>query len=648
MVINQQPADLAVQAGAAASFTAAATGSPAPTVQWQQSTDLGATFSNIAGATSTTLSFTSALPQNGYQYRAVFTNSTGSATSTAATLTVTPPPVNIIITTNPSSATVAVGSTATFSAAATGTPAPTVQWQQSANAGLSFSDIAGATSATLSFTAALAQNGYQYRAVFSNSSGSVSSTAATLTVPTPVNISITSNPSSVFVVVGGTATFTAAATGSPAPTVQWQQSTDLGTTFSNIAAATSTTLSFSAALAQSGYQYRAVFSNISGSLSTTAATLSVSSSPITVVPLGVGGEFACAIKADYSVACWGWNSYGQLGSGVSPGNMLSSPTTVTGLSAISQIAAGNWFACALRSAGSVVCWGYGAGGEMGNGTITPQNFVPAADVSGLSDAIQIVAGGEHACALKSDRTVVCWGQGGYGELGNNTTSGSNVPVAVSGLSGVASIGAGANHTCAAKLDGTAWCWGLNTYGALGDGTTTQRLVPVQVSGLSSVTSLAGGGGHTCAIRSDTSVWCWGMNSSGQVGNGPPTDPLVINGSLPNILTTPVAASGLSGALALTAGGSSSCAQLSGGTAACWGHNNMGQLGDGTIVNRLSPVAVSGLATAGWISTAYYFSTCALKTDGSIVCWGDNSSGQLGDGTTTNRLLPTAVNVTGFY
>src|SRR6266478_474907 len=215
--ITTQPGNQTVTAGQTATFTAAATGSPTPTVQWQVSTSGGA-FSNVSGAISTTLSFTTASSQNGYQYQAVFTNSAGSATTTAATLTVNSPTLPMIMT-QPANQIVSAGQTATFMAAATGSPTPTVQWQVSANNGASFSILPGATSATLSFTTALSQNGYQYQALFTNSAGMATTTAATLTVNS-VAPTITTQPANQTVTTGQTATFTAAATGSPTPTVQ--------------------------------------------------------------------------------------------------------------------------------------------------------------------------------------------------------------------------------------------------------------------------------------------------------------------------------------------------------------------------------------------------------------------------------------------
>jgi Bacterial Ig-like domain (group 3)/Autotransporter beta-domain/Immunoglobulin I-set domain len=272
-VVTTNPVSQSVAAGSNVSFVAAASGIPSPTVQWQQSTDGGATFNNIGGATSTTLTFATSVGQNGNQYRAVFTNISGSATTTAATLTVTAGPV---VTTNPVDVTINAGGTAVFTAAATGAPSPTVQWQFSTDGGATFSNVAGATSTTLAVPAVTAgQNGTKFRAVFTNASGTATTTAATMTVnfaPT-----VTTNPVSQSVAAGSNVSFIAAASGNPSPTVQWQQSTDGGATFSNIGGATSTTLTFATGVGQNGNQYRAVFTNISGSATTIAATLTVSS-----------------------------------------------------------------------------------------------------------------------------------------------------------------------------------------------------------------------------------------------------------------------------------------------------------------------------------------------------------------------------------
>ena len=184
VAVTENPSDVSVAAGASATFTAAATGTPAPTVQWQQSTDGGTTFSDVAGATAASLTFATAESQNGNEFRAVFTNSTGSATTSAAKLTLTS---NVVVTSNPSNVSVAAGASATFTAAATGTPAPTVQWQQSSDGGTTFTDVAGATAASLTFVVSAGQGGDQFRAVFSNDSGTATTSAATLTITAAVS-----------------------------------------------------------------------------------------------------------------------------------------------------------------------------------------------------------------------------------------------------------------------------------------------------------------------------------------------------------------------------------------------------------------------------------------------------------------------------
>ncbi|MEI7458995.1 MAG: hypothetical protein WCK15_06275, partial [Pirellula sp.] len=248
------------------------TGNPTPTVQWQVSTNGGTSWSNISGATNTTYSFTAGSGDKGKQYRAVFKNSFGSATSSAATLTVNNAPT---VTQNPTNSTVRSGSTAVFTAAAMGNPTPTVRWQigTKINSGTSWSNISGATNTTYSFTAASGDNGKQYRAVFINSAGFVTSSAATLTVHYAP--SVTQNPSSSTVKLGATASFTAAATGNPTPTIQWQISTNGGTIWSNISGATSTTYRFTAASGDNRKQFRAVFKNSFGTLTSSAAVLTV-------------------------------------------------------------------------------------------------------------------------------------------------------------------------------------------------------------------------------------------------------------------------------------------------------------------------------------------------------------------------------------
>jgi alpha-tubulin suppressor-like RCC1 family protein len=245
-------------------------------------------------------------------------------------------------------------------------------------------------------------------------------------------------------------------------------------------------------------------------------------------------------------------------------------------------------------------------------------------------------GQEMGCAVLSSGGLKCWGRNSYGQVGDGTTTDRSTPVSVSGLSsGVTGISVGiANYsTCALLSTGAARCWGYNNYGQLGDGTKTNRSTSVAVSGLSSgVSAISTGDRFTCAVLSSGAAKCWGGNGSGQLGDG-----TITNSS------TPVDVSGLSsGVTAISTGWSSSCALLSTGAVKCWGGNGSGQLGDGTITSSSTPVNVSTLSSGVRAISAGYGNTCALLGGGVVKCWGSNYAGQLGDGTTTQRLTPTTV------
>jgi hypothetical protein len=274
--IIRQPYSHSVLAGGQVSLTAAAVSNPVASVQWQVSTDLGKTFSDVAGATSDTFSFTASTPGI-FEYRAVFTNSVGTATTRVAFVRVDAPPV---ITANPADATAIPGQTVTFTAAATGFPGPYIYWQVSTDGGKTFHYIPGAHSATLTVAATLAMNGNEYRAVFFNWFGKATTSAATLTVAAGTAPMITTQPTSKSVTTGTTVTLTAAASGNPTPTVQWQVSHDGGVTFTDIAGATAPTYSFGATVA-GVCEYRAVFKNSLGSATTAVATVTVTGKVIT-------------------------------------------------------------------------------------------------------------------------------------------------------------------------------------------------------------------------------------------------------------------------------------------------------------------------------------------------------------------------------
>ena len=359
------------------------------------------------------------------------------------------------------------------------------------------------------------------------------------------------------------------------------------------------------------------------------------------------------------VASWGRNDAGQLGDGTATQRPSPVAVGVTqfGTASVIQVATGWNHACALDVGGKVQCWGYNGNGQLGD-TTTTQRATPTAVLSTGALAgktvTQIAAGDSHTCAVTSDGGAYCWGFGRYGNLGDGSASGYSSPVAVTttgALAGkkVTQVAAGNVHTCALTSDGGVYCWGYNGSGGLGDGTTAQRNVPTAVvtSGAlagKTVTQISAGGYHTCALTSDGGLYCWGNNYEGELGDGT---------TVQRVTPVPVVTSGaLSGKtiVQIDGGGTHTCALSSDGLAYCWGWNDYGQLGDGTTAQRLTPTAVS---TSGALAgktvvqiSAFYFDTCALTSDGLAFCWGYNYNGQIGDGTTTHRTVPTAVSTTG--
>ncbi len=348
--------------------------------------------------------------------------------------------------------------------------------------------------------------------------------------------------------------------------------------------------------------------------------------------IAAGSYHTCGLTSGGGMKCWGNNEYGQLGDGTTIAR--TEPVEVSGLSSgVSDISTGLYHTCAVTTEGGAKCWGYNEASQLGDGTTIDRNT--PVQVNGLTNGVSVItAGGLHTCALTSEGGVKCWGYNFYGQLGDGTPITRATPVDVSELSsGIINIALGSYHTCALTSEEGVKCWGRNDSGQLGDATITNRFNPVDTSGLiSGVMTIAAGSYHTCALTSEGGVKCWGNNVNGRLGDGTTTDRY-----------TPVDVNGLSsGVIAIAAGGSHTCALTSEGGVKCWGINGTGQLGDGTIISRTVPVDVSGLSNGVTSISAGFYHTCIVTTEGGAKCWGYNSEGQLGDGTTANRYTPVQV------
>ena len=365
----------------------------------------------------------------------------------------------------------------------------------------------------------------------------------------------------------------------------------------------------------------------------------------TAKAISLGYEHTCAILDDDSLKCWGNQDSGRLGTTVPNGFFYPVAVNLgTGRTA-KAISLGTSHTCAILDDDSLKCWGNNISGKLGDGTITNRHSPTPVDLGTGRTAKAISLGTSHTCAILDDDSLRCWGNNTYGQMGAGTTTRGHPPTAVDlGVGRTAkAVNPGEWRTCAILDDDSLVCWGFNNKGQLGDGTTTNRHAPTLVNlgaGRSARAIRFGGttnaNAHTCAILDDDSLVCWGSNNTGQLGDGTTTD---------RHEPTAVDLGASRTAQVLHVGKSHNCAILDDNSLKCWGANGNGQLGDGTTTDRNAPTAVNlgdgRTAQAVQLGKSH---TCAILDDNSLKCWGANAKGQLGDGTTTDRHTPTAVDL----
>jgi alpha-tubulin suppressor-like RCC1 family protein len=361
-----------------------------------------------------------------------------------------------------------------------------------------------------------------------------------------------------------------------------------------------------------------------------------------------GLQHTCSLRPAGIVECWGANDFGQLGNGTNTGS--ATPVTVvdsTGstLTGVVSLSAGDYHTCAVRNDGTAWCWGDNASGQVGSGGTNLTYNLPQ-QVFNLIDATQITAGSEHSCALRSNGKVVCWGDGIAGELGTGNNTGAYTPRSVFGITSATTVEAGDSFTCARLSNGTVQCWGDDTSGELGDASSGTALVPRTVQSLTNAVSVVTGGSFACALKTDATVACWGENVYGELGNGVALPPPPTDGSPPptNLnQNVPVAVVGVTGVASLGAGSQHACAVRTAGWVECWGRDDTGQLGDGTLTSR-----ATAAPTLSFPDNQSYIAgggghTCAADATAVIRCFGDNTANQLGSTTPSPVLAPSVVN-----
>jgi alpha-tubulin suppressor-like RCC1 family protein len=563
--IGVSPTDVTTGLGLDATFTCAATGTLPLGYQWQFN------GTNIAGATTGSLTVSNAQATNVGAYTVIVSNLYGTDSSLSAFLTLLDP----YIASQPQSQSVSAGATASFVVSAVGTLPLSYQWLKEGLPLVDGGSISGTRSSSLTLSNVQSGNMGNYSVVVSNSQGWVASSNATLIGLFPPTL--LSQPASQTVLAGAIVSFTVEAFGSGTFIYQWQRA---GTNLAEGGKLTGTTtpsLTVSNVQASEMGNYSVVVSNAYGSGTSSNALLglwplavwgrndynqaNIPGALSNVVAIAGGLYHTLVTRADGTVVAWGAGTTnnglsGQYGQVMAPG----------GLSNVVAVAGGYYHSLALGADGTVVAWGAGLT-NTGASPLYGQSIVP----NGLSNVMAIAAGGYHSLALKADRTAVAWGAGT-----NNTGSSPNygqamIPVE---LSNVVAIAGGGYHSLALKADGTVVAWGAGTSNTGASPHYGQAMVP---NGLSNVVAIAGGAYHSLALKADGTVIAWGAGT-----NNTGTSPNYGQAMVPN---------GLSNVVAIAAGRYHSLALNTDGTTLGWGDNSYGVTG--TLVGLAQGIGIAG-------------------------------------------------------
>lgn len=332
------------------------------------------------------------------------------------------------------------------------------------------------------------------------------------------------------------------------------------------------------------------------------------------------------------ILSWGAGACGQLGNGTETLNNASPVQELCSATNWYDVASGGLHTLAIKTDGTLWAWGRNCALTLGDGTGI-QKCSPVQEFCSATNWCKASGSFVTSIAIKTNGTLWSWGLGNCGRLGRGNVSNTTSPVQeISSSTDWCITSAGTNHTTALKTNSTLWAWGQGACGALGDNTVVDKCSPIQeITSSTNWNVVSAGTFHTSAVKSDGTIWAWGLNTSGQLGDGT----IVVKSSPVQEITSSTTW------CAVSAGNANSSALKINGTLWSWGTGSNGILGDGTVANKCSPVQEISSST-NWsdVSTNQRSShVVAIKTDGTLWSWGGGFHGQLGDGTCTNRCSP---------
>jgi alpha-tubulin suppressor-like RCC1 family protein len=372
--------------------------------------------------------------------------------------------------------------------------------------------------------------------------------------------------------------------------------------------------------------------NYNNGASNVNSILPLAGNGATLLKLAAGSEHSCALYSTGRIRCWGSNSAGQLGDGgLSAASHI--PSTVSGITTATDIAVGLFHSCALLANQRIQCWGSDSYGQLGN-DISFGNASTPVFVALYSDFIQVAAGGNRSCGIRSNGTVHCWGEDSEGGLGNGTPlTNSGTPVQVTGPTSAARIAMGRGHACALRTDGEVRCWGSDSAGQIGNGATLSNAnTSANIPYANGAIGISAGGNNSCSIHPGGETRCWGANDQGQLADG----------NAPTLRASPIVVGNLAGSVEIALGLRHGCSKDASNTLSCWGDDQYGQIGnDASFTNEPVPVPVYGLGNVSSFTTGEFHS-CAINASGRVYCWGMNSAGQVGISSPASQAFPVFV------